>query len=76
MRNLVFLSAVLGVLFTSSLRAQEAKFEVKMDEDTKKATARALESAARHADAPCHGDAPRHARELSTCGRRPPYGDT
>jgi Prenyltransferase and squalene oxidase repeat len=42
MRYLLCL-ALLGSFAASSLRAQEAKYEVKMDEDTKKATARALE---------------------------------
>jgi prenyltransferase beta subunit len=43
MRNFVFLATLLVFLLNSSLRAQDTKYEVKMDEDTKKATARALE---------------------------------
>src|SRR5580700_9286491 len=43
MRTPICLATILVVLLTSSLRAQEAKYEVKMDDDTKKATARALE---------------------------------
>jgi prenyltransferase beta subunit len=43
MRILICIATVLGFLVTSSLHGQESKQEVKMDEDTKKATARALE---------------------------------
>src|SRR6266700_1846164 len=43
MRIPLFFSTALAFLLTSALHGQEAKQEVKMDEDTKKATARALE---------------------------------
>src|ERR1700726_2538576 len=43
MRTPICLATIFVILLTSPLRAQEAKYEVKMDEDTKKATARALE---------------------------------
>jgi len=43
MRTPICLASIVVVLFTSSVRAQEARYEVKMDEETKKATARALE---------------------------------
>src|SRR5947209_3146012 len=43
MRTLLLLATVFTVGLPSFVRAQDAKHEVKMDEDTKKATARALE---------------------------------